>query len=94
VCDRLIFLQAERAKKVAEENGVTEEKAAVVFASHDRDGSATLSTKELRQALKALGVDVTTADVALQLEKFDADGATPSRSLFSFNSLFMFPVPF
>ena len=28
-----------------------------------------------------LGVDVTNADVALQLDKFDEDGATPSRFL-------------
>jgi Ca2+-binding EF-hand superfamily protein/outer membrane protein OmpA-like peptidoglycan-associated protein len=53
----------------------TATKVKEVFQAKDRDRSGSLSKKELRSALQALGVDATSAQSAALLAKYDADGS-------------------
>ena len=49
-----------------------------VFAEFDVDGGGALSCRELRKALRALGLELTGAQAVAILKEYDADG---SRSL-------------
>ena len=82
---RLALATARAAEEAAASSGLFEHKLAVVdagrdpvraaFERFDQNRSGRLDYRELREALRTLGIDATTADAARTLSAYDADGS-------------------
>jgi len=65
--------QDRRARTLASDLGFSEHAVIAAFRARDRDGSGTLSKRELRNALSDLGVKLDRTEISAQLACYDAD---------------------